>query len=152
MKANQMQASVQRQHGSGSRNGMTLTEAVVSLFLFALFIACACEVTVVTRQTSDRARFRYIAVNMAKNRLERALTFEYDQVELCELSELVVDKNGSPAVDGNYRLSTTITQTGSDVKTVSVTVDIRNRRSMEFDGESQTLTSYVTPFGEPPDA
>jgi hypothetical protein len=134
------------------REGVTLTEAVVSLFLFALFIACACELTVVTRQTSDRARFRYIAVNMAKSRLERVLTLEYDQVELCQVSDLVVDKNGSPDAEGDYRVSTTVTRTGPDVKTVRVKVDIRNRRSMGFDGESQALTSYLTPFGDPPDA
>lgn len=132
--------------------GMTLTEAVVSLFLFALFIACACELTVVTRQTSDRARFRYTAVNMAKNRIERAMTFDYDQVELCELRNIVMDGNGAPDANGDYRVSTTVTQAGSNIKTVSVRVDVRSRRSMEFDGESQVLTSYVTPFGDAPDA
>ncbi len=135
-----------------NRRGMTLTEAVVSLFLFALFIACACELTVVTRQASDRARFRYHAINLARNRLERALTFDYDQSELCVTDKLVVDRHGSPTSLGDYRMSTAVTQVGTNVKMLTVRVDIRDRRSMAFDGESQILTSYMTPFGEAPDA
>ena len=131
---------------SGARRGITLIESVIALFLFALFIAGACDVIVTMRQTGYRARVRYTAVNLAKNRLERVMAFTFSQVDQCAMNKLVVDDGGSPDPNGDYQLSTTVALVSPVLKKVTVHVDVRNHRTMQFDAEYQELVSYVTNY------
>lgn len=146
-----MRVSDTESHGvkRADRRGVTLVEGVVALFLFAMTVACACEVILVTRRTCDRARARYTAVNMAKNRLEHVLAFNYHVVEFLEVDNIVVDRNGAPDAEGDYRISTVVMEVAPSLKQVTIRVDIRNHRTMDFDGETQKLSSYVSRFGKP---
>jgi prepilin-type N-terminal cleavage/methylation domain-containing protein len=131
--------------GAGKlRRGVTLIESVVSLSLFAVFMSSTCSLIVVTKQTCDRARMRYHAVNIAKNRIERVAAFEFDQMSLCVQGGIVVDGTGGIDANGDYRLTTAVTPVGPGLSQVAVTVQIRNRRTMLFDGEEQVITSYLS--------
>ena len=132
------------------RDGITLIEGVVALALLALALTGACRLIAASYETSDRARRRYAATNMAKNRLERVLAINYHAVEFCEVQDLVVNRNCTPDPEGAYRLSTAVTPINSSLKKVTVRVDIRNRVSLAFDGESHELSSYVSQFAKLP--
>lgn len=123
--------------------GMTLVETVVAMCLLGLFLAGACQLVVATGRTCDRARVRYTAISLAKNRLERVSLFPFDQVELCAHGALVMNRHGVPTYRGDYRLSTKVSTYGPHLKEVVVTVDILNRRTYCFDGETQEIATLV---------
>lgn len=134
------------------RDGITLVEGVIALFLMALALTGACRLIAASYETSDRARRRYAAANIAKNRLERVLAINYHAVEFCRMQNVVVDRNCTPDPDGAYRLSTTVSPVNSSLKKITVRVDIRNRHSLAFDGETHALSSYVSNFAKLPDS
>src|SRR5262245_16463074 len=68
--------------GKGSRDGVGLIEVCVAMFIFALCISGMCSLAMTAREACDRSRDHYIAVNLAKNRLERAKSFGYSQLAL----------------------------------------------------------------------
>ncbi len=139
-------------HGSGAdrRAGLTLVESMIGLMVFAAFLSGACRMVVVAHHVNDRAAAHYAAVNIAKTRIERIKTFGYDQFELCQESGVVLNQSGRPDEGGNYRLTTTVVPRGEGLKDVTVRVDIRNPRTLGFDGENEQLVSSLADLAEPP--
>ncbi|MFO7870732.1 MAG: prepilin-type N-terminal cleavage/methylation domain-containing protein [Kiritimatiellia bacterium] len=137
-------------HGKRS-SGMTLVEVMIAVVLFGICIAGIAGVVVVAQQTNDRARSHYIAVNIAKNRLERGRTFGFDQLSLLAEDKTVVDTNGNPDNDGNYRRTTTLAAVKPNLIEVTVEVEIRNRKTLGFEGENETVKSYYADYVERPD-
>ena len=135
--------------GRGGSAGVTLVESLVGIMIFSGFIGGACRLMVTAYQLTDRATVHYAAVNMAKTRLERVKTFSYDQVELCQEAGVVLDREGRPSNSGVFRLATTVQPRGN-VKDITVRVDIRNARTLRFDGENEQVISSVANLREAP--
>jgi len=129
-------------------DGLTLVEAVVALMIFALCIAGFCGASVCFRELSDRARTHYTAVNIAKNRLERAKTAEFSQLHLFEESQTRVDYLGSTDASGDYRRTTSVSNATEGLTEVVVTVEIKDRVTLGFDRESETVGTYIADFEE----
>jgi hypothetical protein len=128
---------------------MTVVETIVALTIFAVFTTGACKLLMSHRRVSDMARAHYTAINIAKNRLELVRTFDFDQVDDFTEDKVVVDESGNPAADGNYRRSTLVSNISSNLLELTVTVGIRNRRTLEFNPANQSLSTYFADYLEP---
>jgi hypothetical protein len=133
-----------RMSAMGSKSGLTLVETIVSLALFALFIGGVCGLLNLVRELSDNARDHYMAANLAKNRIERAKEFGYENVPLFVESNVRLDEEGEPDTDGRFRRTTAVTMPSPNLYQLVVTVDILDRRSLSFDGEQETVETYIT--------
>jgi prepilin-type N-terminal cleavage/methylation domain-containing protein len=124
-----------------SRSGLTLIEVIIAIAIFAVFVGGACAVVIAARQLNELARDRYIAVNLAKNRLERARTFPFDQLSSFDESNVQIDSVGDPSNNGNYRRSTTVSNVSASLIEMSVAVEIRDRKTLQFEGQAETVSS-----------
>jgi hypothetical protein len=134
------------------RSGVSLVEAIVAIALFALCIGGICAVVMNARQLGDMARDRYVAANLAKGRLERARSFDFDQLQLFKESAVVLNASGNIDPNGDYRRTTTISNVMARLAEISIRVDIRDRISRQFDDRPETLHSYVADYIKPPKA
>lgn len=131
-----------------SRAGMTVIETIVALTIFAVFTTGACKLLMSHRRVTDMARAHYTAINIAKNRLELVRTFDYGQVDKFLEDKVIVDASGNPDTLGNYRRSTQVSNVSSNLLELTVTVDIRNRRTLVFNPANQELSTYFALYLE----
>jgi type II secretory pathway pseudopilin PulG len=131
------------------RAGMTVIETVVALVIFALFTTGACKLLMSHRRVTDMARDHYTAINIAKNRLELVRTFHFGQVDKFLEDDVIVDASGVPDMLGNYRRTTAVSNVSSNLLELTVTVDIRNRRTLAFNPANQQLSTYFARYLEP---
>ena len=75
---------------------MTITEVVVATFLILGVMTSSYLLIIKSSELSRSARRHYIAISLAKNRLERARNFLYDDLKLMAETDLTVDDNGNP--------------------------------------------------------
>jgi prepilin-type N-terminal cleavage/methylation domain-containing protein len=128
---------------SRSRAGTSLVEVMIALTLFGVFTAGTCKLLVSHRKVLDSARDHYIAANLAKDRMELARTFEFDQVPELREQQLVVDESGIASPDGHYRRTTTVTAVQTNLLKFAVTVDIQNRKTLIFSPAEQSVSTYI---------
>lgn len=129
------------------KQGFSLVEALVSIVLLALVIAGSYSLIIQSANAIRSARNHYIAVNIGKDRVERARNFAYNQLDLLVESAVVVDENGNPANGGSYRRTTTVnTNYQPNLTLVSVQTEIRNRKSNTFKGDSETVSGLFTEY------
>jgi len=128
------------------QEGVSLVEVVVALLVFSMCVAGICRLISMGRQGSDNARAHYTAINVAKNRIERVKTFEFPQIELFAQNNVTVNRSGGVDVNGDYRMTTTVSSITNNLKEVVVRVDIRNKISRQFDGENESIRTYIADF------
>ncbi len=126
-----------------ARAGMTLIEVTVALTVLAICITGLCALVLTVKQVNDSAREHYTAINLAKNRTERAKLFEFSAVPDFEESGTVIDKNGAPNSQGHYRRVTTVTLVASNLYEIVVDVQIKNRETLAFGPESEEVRTYI---------
>lgn len=131
--------------------GLSLIETIVAVLVFAIVISGSCGLIVQGKQLSDIARGHYTAVNLCKNRLEKARTFDFDQLDLFAEANVIVNASGSPDYTAQYRRSTTVTEINDNLVQFSVVVEIRDRVTLTFDDEQETISSYIANYQEPPE-
>jgi len=97
---------------------------------------------------ADRARDHYVAVNLAKNRLERAMSYTVTNMSYLVESQTPVDVSGENTTDPvpRYRRTTEVRYAATNLAEVTVTVDIYNRSALDFTGEKEVLRSYFTDY------
>ena len=134
---------IQRLTKDKKRAGVTIVEVLVALVLFALFIAGAGKVLLSNRSLADVTREHYTAVNIAKNRIELARTISFGELPDFYENNLLVDLSGDPLTGntGRYRRSTDVVLT-NNVAELTVTVEIRDHRTLLFDSEEQ-VKSFI---------
>lgn len=146
-----------------SRRGMTIVEVVVALGFLCLVLAGAYAMLTRSAAVMRAARNHYVAVTLARNRLERAQNLDYNTLYLLRENNVLVDENGAPSSVGGFRRSTWVDTnyvmtvgTGTNLMLVTntyitVQVEIRNVRTGVFAGEKEELSSvftwYKTPYG-----
>jgi len=132
------------------KDGLTLVESIVAVCIFGIAIAGICALVVSARELNDRARLHYTAINIAKNRLEKARTLNFSTLSLFQENGTIVDYNGNPDPNGAFRRTTVISNVATNLVEIIITVDIRNRVTLGFTGEQETLRSYLTEYIVPP--
>lgn len=129
------------------RRGMTLTEVVVATFLILLVMTGAYALIIKSSELSRSARRHYIAISIAKNRLERARNFLYNDLRLMAETDLNVDDNGNPSPDGRFRRTTTVnTAYATNLTEVIVVVKIRNPHTGLFTPDNETIQTLFTEY------
>jgi hypothetical protein len=126
--------------------GSSIVESLMALIVFALFIAGASRMMVNHRQMSDMARGHYTAVNIAKNRLELVRSFQFGQVSNFLENKVLVDASGLPDPEGSYRRTTEVASQSGNLLELAVTVEIRNRKTMGFEGANEHLTTFFAEY------
>jgi len=134
--------------------GTTLIETVVAVSILMLFISGICGLALYAKQVSDRAGDQYRAVNIAKNRIERARNSDFALITGFAESNTRVNGNGSPDSDGFYRRTTVVTEDpfsagNSNLVQVAVQVNTLNRKSLDFTGGTVSLQTYIARYMEP---
>ncbi len=90
--------------------------------------------------------------SLARNQLEQVRntlqTAGFDQIFSREEAGTLVNSAGDPTPDvGTYLRSTTITEVEPHLAEIEVTIQILNRKTMEFGSEHVLLQSYIAePF------
>jgi Tfp pilus assembly protein PilV len=130
----------------GRREGLTLVETIIAILIFAICISGICKLVVITRESSDRARSHYTAINLGKNRLERAKVFPFGQLNDFVENQTVVDGAGTPSANGEFRRTTTVSNVTATLKDVTVRLEIRNRVTRRFEGVSEAIQTYIADF------
>jgi prepilin-type N-terminal cleavage/methylation domain-containing protein len=131
-----------------SRDGFTMVEVMVSVFLMALVMTGAYALITRASALSRVARNHYVAVSLCKNRLERARTLDYASVPLLAENNVIVNDSGMPESGAMFSRTTTVnTNTVStNCLEMVVTVKIRNQRSGQFVGEKEQMSSLYTDY------
>lgn len=125
------------------REGFTLVEAMIAILVFGICITGLCRLLIVTKETSDRARDHYVAVNIAKNRIEHARSFEFDQLSSFVENNTVVEDSGNPDSSGGFRRTTTVSNVSTGLVEIVVRVAIRDRESWTFGAMEERVDSFI---------
>jgi len=126
-----------------SKAGISMVEMVIAVSLFAMFSTGAFKLLMHHRKVTDQARAHYTAANIAKNRLERLRSIDFSHAFEFGETNIVVDKTGQPSLNDEFRRSTTISPVFTNLLEVVVTVDIRNRETLAFEGAHEEISSYM---------
>jgi len=118
-------------------------EALLALTLFAGFTMGAAKLLVVNRKLLDMARARYTAANIAKNRMELVRTFDFAQILELNETAITVDAKGIPLEEGYFRRVTDVSLLATNLCELAITVEVKNRKTLAFDTEGETITTYV---------
>lgn len=137
-------------HGQAQRRGFTLVEVMVALVLVLGALGGAYSLIVHAARVSRMARDHYVAVNLAKNHIERARNYRYADLYLLAEDNLVMNENGGPDNRGRFRRTTVVDDDHSPGMTeITVTVHIRSRRTGEFGDENEAISSLFTEYLAP---
>lgn len=129
-----------------NRAGMTLIEALIAIVIFGMVIAGFCNSILCVKKMRDISFDHYMAVNIAKNRIERARTLPYENLSSFAESALVIDQYGflaSTSDEGRFERTTEISVVSSNLTEIFVIVRIRDRETLQFGDEKETLKSYI---------
>ncbi len=125
---------------------MSLAEVMVALCVLGIAMGALYKVAITANHTSARARSHYIAVNLAKNHIERAKSHDFDQILFLAETNTIVDINGLTSTNGDFRRSTMVNLTGTGMVEVVVTVDIKDLKKGQFLGESESIAERLVRF------
>ena len=98
---------------------------------------------VAQRKVLDTARAQYTAANIAKNRMELIRSFDFEQMPDFSETEIIVDKNGLPSVNGSFCRVTDIISLQTNLYSLAINVKVKNRKTLEFDGAGQSISTQV---------
>lgn len=133
---------------------MTVAETLIAALLLGLVFMGAFAIVTQATLMMRQARGHYIASTLCLARLERARDFDYSLLPLMVEAEpgVVVDQDGAPDPDGDYR-RITLVRTGwpsPDVTSMEVRVQIRNPRTGRFGSAGETMSTMFTEYLLPP--
>ena len=145
---------VKLMRGRRGKRGMTLLEVVIALTVFMVASAGICTLITQSKRLSDSARDHYIAINIAKNRLEFARFLPISVLsDRLTTNQEIVNVDGEIETNAMFMRSTVVTQKTANLKEVIVTVAIRNRYTWEFgtgtNAVKEVLRTYFTPIYDP---
>lgn len=138
--------SGQSRNGGKGRRGFSLVEALIAIMIMAIVMGGAYTLMVQAMQMSRKARDHYVAINICKNRIERARNFQYSDLRFLAESTVVVDENGNPNTSGNYRRTTSVnTNYSANLTEMTVTCQMRNYRTGTW-GPVEVVSSLFTKY------
>lgn len=127
-----------------NRAGVSIIEVMIALAIFAVFTSGTCKLLVSHRRVLDLARDNYTAINLAKERMELARTFEFDQIPELAETKVLLNESGIPAQHGHFRRTTTISMLSSNLYQLAISVDIQNRKTLQFAPAQQSINTYIS--------
>lgn len=129
------------------RQGFTLVEAVVASALLVLVIGGSYSLITRSQALIYSARNHYVAINIARARLERARNFAFDQLPTLTETNVVVNDSGIPSASGYFRRTTqVITNYQPGLTYIQVRTDIRHYKDLTFKDDYETVASLFTEY------
>ena len=108
------------------RAGFTLTEVMVASAILMVFLGGFLTAFMMGIRTLDMSMNHYRASAMARNRIQRARSFDYSSLTLLEENGARVDRHGNADPNGMFRRTTSIdTNTLTAPHTVKIVVGVR---------------------------
>ena len=124
--------------------GMTLIEVVIAIAILALFTLGAAKLITSVRGNISIAREHNQAINLARNRIERARAVPFSSLWLlAETNGPRLNSYGLNDVDGAFKRNTAISTVTNGLAEVTVEVWVLNRQTHNFDQKPQKLQTYV---------
>jgi prepilin-type N-terminal cleavage/methylation domain-containing protein len=145
---------VQNGEGKARRDqGMTLLETMISVLILAIFMLGVAALITQSGKLGDMSRDHYIAVNLCRNRLENANVFTYntgfESLTTLRETNFVCSDTGAADPDGRFMRSTAVIEnylSASNLTEMVVTVAIRDRISLSFSNQSETVQTIFTRY------
>ena len=130
------------------RYGTSLIETLIALMTVSLGLASAYPLVTQAGFAVRRGRDHYVATTIALATLERARNFDLGLLSLLAESGRLVDDQGLPDDNGQFRRTVTVLpdEPADGLTQVVVTVDIADRRRGGFRGEQQRATMAFTTY------
>ena len=139
----------QRGKSKRGESGATLLEVLVAVMILGLCASGLFSIVTLGWRMSNQAHSHYAAINVAKNRIEKAIGTDFILLDTFAEDSILVDEAGLTNAAGKLRRTTTIlTNISPRMAEITVRVDIRNPRSGVFSGENESLTTRVADFQE----
>ena len=131
------------------KKAMTLTEVVIAMALVALSIGGIMSVIVQSMTLEQSVDSAYVAMNLAKNRIERIREIRRDRgyaaVANTEESDTVLDRNGVSDPNGEF-MRTTVIDAAYATDLTKVTVSVKFKRKNVFIPQSIELETLISPY------
>jgi len=126
--------------------GFTLVEVMVCSVIFVIFCVFFLNSTIMSMRSQQLACDYYKAMTIARNRIQRAMEFEYDSILLMSEDQIPVDGKGNISSAGIYRRTTLVSAyTNGTPNLLQITVQVHYpsaRRNMSAKPvELSTLTT-----------
>lgn len=107
-------------------SGFTLLEVMIASTVLMLLIAGFVGSFIMALRTLDAANNQYRAKAIARNRIQRARSFEFSSLSLLAEEDSRIDRYGNIDQDGDYRRTTMIsTNTPTWPHTIRIQVEVR---------------------------
>lgn len=122
--------------------GFSLIELSIALMIATVFVLGIFSLYSQSIVSTKKMNERFIALNLAKNRLERLRSFEYAVLPTANETDAYLNQQGSADPDGAYLRNTTIATDYNgmaDLTQVTVTVDYKMKG--QFTGNPVVLTT-----------
>lgn len=88
--------------------GFTLVEVMVASIIFVIFCVFFLNSAIASMRSQQLACDYYKAMTIARNRIQRAKTFDYSSIPLISENNLTVDGNGNFSPSGIYQRTTVV--------------------------------------------
>ena len=88
--------------------GFTLVEVMVASLIFVMFCVFFLSAAISAMRSQQLACDYYTAMTIARNRIQRAKTFEYSSLPLMSENQVPVDGDGNITTTGIYRRTTIV--------------------------------------------
>jgi len=128
---------------------MTLIEIVVATALIGLIIAGMLGVLIQNITLGQSADYAYVAMNLAKSRIERLREVRRDKgyADLINWQEtdVIVNRNGVPDLQGDFK-RTTIVNSAYAANLTMITVRVKYKSGGVFTGVQTELVTLISPY------
>jgi hypothetical protein len=123
----------------------------LAVFIMAIFAAGSFGLVGSVREAMDGSRDHYVAVNLAKNRMEWLRLYPVAQLSQLREREVVLNEIGTADSSGNFRRTTSANPLNTNLWDVTISVAVRDRTTGLFVTNGQeTIRTYLTDFIAPP--
>ncbi len=126
--------------------GFTLVEVMVASLIFLMFCIFFLSAAIAAMRSQQLSCDYYTAMTIARNRIQRAKTFEHSSLHLMSENQVPVDGNGNISATGTYRRTTSVTAyTNGSLDLYKVTIQVNyisaRRSQSETPVEISTLVT-----------
>jgi type II secretory pathway pseudopilin PulG len=137
-----------RNRSTVGRSGISVIEAVIAVMIVAMMLAAAYPAVTQAQYTVRRGRDHYLATALCLATIEQARKQEFTLLPRMAESQRLINEQGNYDGAGNFR-RTIIVRPATPVEgltEVSVDVEIRDRRTGLFRGETEHMASLFTTY------
>lgn len=124
------------------KQGFSLVELSIALMVATVFVLGILSLYSQSVVSTKKMNQRFIAVNLAKNRLERLRSFDFDVLPLSAETDTYLDEKGNPDANGGFIRNTTVSTNYNGVSDLTqVTVSVDYEIKGEYTGNPVVLTT-----------